>query len=351
MKQDLLDEGKISHTILKQITSLTGIANEALIQPPYPGYDTAALDWEKLYSRLADFYNTTSAPYLAYKSDPITFPTDRPGWYAITVNQNDLATIGAIPIAISVTMLLPPAMSGEEVLKIQQDLHETALVRQIIIAGGHTEITSAVNRLILSCNMIGMVPPEFYVGVDLKAGLQIILSGWIGAEGTGILLDEGHKFWKQYLTDTEIGNGQKIGKELDISRRTLAVNRRYHKSIQKIHDVTEGGLFSAIYETLEPHQLGAKLEVDLPIAEVTKKIGKILAIDPRQLIGSGAVLFFCNPSGSQQILNQLKQYDLPAMIIGTVTNTQEYTIGSESFTHTTDALIEGLVNLNNLSSK
>ena len=35
--------------------------------------------------------------YLVAKSDPITFTAERLGWYAVNVNANDVATLGAQP--------------------------------------------------------------------------------------------------------------------------------------------------------------------------------------------------------------------------------------------------------------
>jgi len=41
------------------------------------------------------------------KSDPITFATDQIGWYLVQVNTNDLATTGAVPRWLTITLLLP----------------------------------------------------------------------------------------------------------------------------------------------------------------------------------------------------------------------------------------------------
>ena len=49
--------------------------------------------------------------YLVAKSDPITFTQDRIGWYAVNVNANDIATLGARPRWFLATLLLPEGLT------------------------------------------------------------------------------------------------------------------------------------------------------------------------------------------------------------------------------------------------
>ena len=58
---------------------------------PGIGEDAAALD---MGDRL-----------LVVKSDPVTFATDRIGWYAVHVNANDVAATGATPRWFLATIL------------------------------------------------------------------------------------------------------------------------------------------------------------------------------------------------------------------------------------------------------
>src|SRR5581483_4531825 len=51
------------------------------------------------------------ARVLVAAADPITFPTPRPGWYAVHVNANDVATRGGEPRWFLATVLLPPGCS------------------------------------------------------------------------------------------------------------------------------------------------------------------------------------------------------------------------------------------------
>lgn len=343
-----LPEGKIDHEILKELVKLKGIESSSVIQYPSVGVDVAAIDLAEIVKRTNKLYNTSSIPYLIYKSDPITFPTPEPGKYLIAVNRNDLATAGAIPFGITITLLFPKESTKDDVINIQNQLHKTAVKENILILGGHTEITSSVNNPVLSASMIGFVPPEYYIPSNPQPGDVIICSGYIGAEGTGILVSEGKDKFQKVLTTEEVDHGEFIGKNIDISTRIIECNKSFHEYIHCVHDATEGGILAAIYESIEPLGLGAEIEYsDIPISQVTKKIAKFLQIDPYRLISSGCVLLYVDVDKKDKILNNLNSKDFPAKEIGRVTSKSEIFINRAIMDPpSSDEIIRGLKKLN-----
>ncbi len=315
-----LTEGKVSHHLLKHLTELRGASHLSVIQYPEPGVDVATIDLGEIFRQTNLLYGTNSFPYLIYKSDPITFPTANPAYYLIIVNKNDLATAGASGFAMTVSILIPPGSEESLLLGIQTELDKEGKKEGISILGGHTEVTSSVNSVVLSGNMIGVVPPEYYIPRAPQLGDKIICSGWVGAEGTGILLSEGLKYFNSRLDPIEIENAKNIGNEIDISNRVIACNRRFHAGINMVHDATEGGILGALYECLENKGLGANIQEEaLPIASVTQSMSTMLGIDPKKLISSGCVLFFCNPKFEKKILKFLYITGYPARTIGFLT--------------------------------
>ena len=75
--------------------------------------------------------------YLVAKTDPITFTEERIGWYAVHINANDIATLGARPRWFLATLLLPEGRATRELARrIFRDILRTcrslgiALVRR-----------------------------------------------------------------------------------------------------------------------------------------------------------------------------------------------------------------------------
>lgn len=345
-----LKEGKIPHSLLKQITDKTGYNHSSIIQRAMPGFDVGTLDLAEVIKETQKFYGTASTPYLTYKSDPITFPTDNPARSLLIVNQNDMATSGSRGYAMTVTILLPPESEEDEMIKLQENLDRAARREKITILGGHSEVTSSVQRLVLSGSFIGFVPPEYYVGKNPQIGDKIILSGWIGAEGTGIIMKEGKEKLEKYLTKQQIIDGVNLGHDISISKRVLDCNRAFHDGISLIHDVTEGGFKAAIFESLEPLGMGARISKEvLPVAPVTRKVCGLLAVDPLRLIGSGAVMIYAKPYNVDDMVQRLEKSNKPARVIGEIIDEQEIYLGDEVVSMPeNDSIVDALKNLQNL---
>ena len=88
-----LQPGKLPHDLLKRFLNDLGIPENRVLLGPNVGEDSA-------------FISFGSSTLIA-KSDPITFATDRIGWYAIQVNANDIAASGGTPKWFLGTLLLP----------------------------------------------------------------------------------------------------------------------------------------------------------------------------------------------------------------------------------------------------
>ncbi|PWI47512.1 hypothetical protein CEE45_11320 [Candidatus Heimdallarchaeota archaeon B3_Heim] len=345
-----LPEGKIPWDLLSNLVKLRGYQNNrGIVQEPAPGIDIATLDLQEIFKQIREYYNTSTTPYLIYKADPITFPTPNPAKYLVTVNMNDLATCGAIPYGITITILLPPRTSSDLIMDFQKKLSEICENNGITILGGHSEVTASVESPIYSASMIGFVPHEYYIPRNPKPGDAIICSGWIGAEGTGILLTSGKDYFSNNLSEETIQEGIRVGMEISISKKVLALNRQYHNALNLVHDATEGGIYGALYECLAPFDLGCKINSsDIPVTKVTEKITQYLDINPFKLISSGAVLLICQRKYASKIVEYLNKNSFgPTQIIGEVTHRGSPLSFDNQKMHPPEAddLIKGLANL------
>jgi hydrogenase expression/formation protein HypE len=178
-------------------------------------------------------------------------------------------------------------------------------------------------------------------------GDKIICSGWLGAEGTGIILEEDKKSLESILSKRDILEGIEIGTDISIINRVFQLNKKFHNDISMVHDITEGGFKAAIYESLTPLGLGAEIRGEmLPISPITDKICESLDVDPISLIGSGAVLIFTNPKNTDNIIRILKKSNKPAKIIGEVTEDSNIYIDDESMDMPPrDSIVKALRNL------
>lgn len=251
-------------------------------------------------------------------TDPITGAEENAGKLAIKINVNDIYAAGGEPVLATVTILAPPDTALKKLKDIMVATENYAEKNNVEIVGGHTELTDAVNRVIVSVTMIGKTNKHITAN-SAKAGDSIIITKTVGIEGTAILASDYQDRLEEFLTKEEIQQAKKLGKSISI-REEANIAKSY--DINAMHDITEGGVFGAITEMAEASKVGAHIKVDkINIDSVTQKICSTLEIDPYRLISSGSLLI--STAYPQPLLNALNQSGIDSAVIGKFTNSPE----------------------------
>ena len=249
-------------------------------------------------------------------TDPITSASKDAGRLAIRVTLNDLATTGAEPVAVLVTALLTPETTEPEVKALIGQLEEECAKSNVQIVGGHTEVTDVVRQPLLSITGIGKVKQDQYLLTGgSKAGDDIIITKWIGLEGTSIIAKEKEDRLSERLPKDLIQTGQAFDQYLSIMPEAqIAAASGAHA----MHDITEGGVFGALWEVAESAGLG--LEIDLlkiPVRQETIEVCEVFGINPYELISSGSLLV--TTSDGTGLIRALEEAGISAAIIGKMT--------------------------------
>lgn len=294
-------EGKADPSTLKHVFNHVGSQNPGIVVGPTLGVDAAVIDHEEACIAARDYYGTGSQVkcYPVWKTDPVTFLTDNPGKYVLSVNLNDLGCLGAVPYAALVTWILPTSYDGADLVNLQQQLGKEAKKYGVTIAGGHSEFSRAVNTPVVVLSTVGFTPEPFLPHGRLNPGDSIYLQGFVANEGTAILGAEVVKRSNIPADIKELLPEPLFEEHLCIVNEALELNKKAHPSV--MHDPTEGGILGAIHEMLTSRKIGAALDTDALeslIHPLTRKLCDWLKVDPLRLISSGSLLF-CLPKGHE----------------------------------------------------
>ena len=124
-------------------------------------------------------------------TDPITGTAKDIGKLAIQITVNDLASSGAEPVGVLLTILLPENAKESHLKQIMSQMEEACAAANVQIMGGHTEVTAVVNQPVVTVCGVGKVKEGKMVQTSgAKAGMDILVTKWIGIEGTSILAKE-----------------------------------------------------------------------------------------------------------------------------------------------------------------
>lgn len=165
--------------LLARLIADLPVSDPQLLVGPTVGEDAAVIDWAAETDVL-----------LVAKSDPITFATDAIWYYAVNVCVNDLAVTGATPRFYLPTVLLPADQADVTTLveRIFTQIGTACREAGVVVAGGHSEITSAVNQPVLAGTMLGTVDRSAIVPTSgARPGDLILMAGGYRLKGSALL--------------------------------------------------------------------------------------------------------------------------------------------------------------------
>lgn len=257
-----------------------------------------------------------SGDALVLSTDPITGTAKDIGRLAFHITANDIASSGAELIGILLTIIFPPGSTEEELKQIMEDVTQLAHQYNVEILGGHTEVSAAVTQTLVSVTGVGRVTQgEMITTGGLQAGQDLVVTKWIGLEGTAILASEREEQLLAELPADLVETARSFASLLSVVPDSKVA---VETGVSAMHDVTEGGIFGALWEMASASGVG--LEVDLrkiPIRQETIEICEVFDINPYMLISSGAMLI--GTDHGTQLVEALKRAGIHSAVIGRAT--------------------------------
>ena len=267
---------------------------------------------------------------LLAKTDPITFATDRIGWYAVNVNANDVAVAGGTPKWFLATLMMPPGSTEGEVRDIFGQIGEAAYEIGVQLAGGHTEVTPAVTQPVICGFMLGEVPTSRAVSASGGQPADVvILTKGIAIEGTSILANECRdELVKAGVTTPDISTAAEFLTDPGISVLKDAQTAVAAGGVTAMHDPTEGGLATALQELAFASKVDIVIDKSaVNVLPICRAICDALDIDPWGLISSGALLATVQPDHQDSVVAALQGVGIDASVIGRVKPQSDDTTG------------------------
>lgn len=249
-------------------------------------------------------------------TDPITGTVEDIGKLAIQITLNDLASAGAAPIGVLLTILLPEDTTEAGLKEIMAQVEEACQAADVQVMGGHTEVTAAVNQAIITVCGVGKVKDGKVISTaGARAGMDILVTKWIGIEGTSIIAKEQEEKLRERFSVPFIESAKGLDCFLSV---LLEAEIAVRCGVCAMHDVTEGGIFGALWEMAEASGVGLEIDVKkIPIRQETVEVCEFFGINPYQLISSGCMLMAAENGMTLQ--RELEKAGICASIIGKAT--------------------------------
>ena len=250
-------------------------------------------------------------------TDPITASVSEIGRLAIHISCNDIASNGVEPVGIMLAVMLPEGTSAADVELIMDQAAAAAEDCNVEIIGGHTEITTAVNKPVIVSTAIGRAKKwQSASAENIKVGDYILMTKSAGIEGTGIIASDFEAELKTFLTSEEIKEAADLLDSVSVVREGIVAGK---VGTDGMHDVTEGGILGAVWEMCRIANVGAEVWGDsVNVEPVTRKICAHYGIDYLRLISSGSMIIMASPDKRDEILSKLQVSGVKTSVIGRI---------------------------------
>jgi len=261
---------------------------------------------------------------------PLFFPGGDIGRLAVAGTVNDIAVIGAEPVALSCGFVIEEGLLIDDFERILKSMGETCKEAGIYIITGDTKVVEKgeLGGCVINTSGIGKrnealeknieevkrhrpFKARWLLDSNLREGDKIIVSGTLGDHGLAILSSrEGYSFGSQIASD--------------ITPLNKLVMRLLWEAggIVAMKDPTRGGLSNTLNEWSEKSKVGILVyEREIPIREDVRAACEMLGIDPLEVGNEGKVVIGVVPQKAEELLALLKKTKegKDAQIIGEAT--------------------------------
>lgn len=252
---------------------------------------------------------------IAMSTDPITGAVEYIGTLAVHNTANNIASSGADLIGIMLSVLLPESTCESQLRALISDVDRVCEQLHIEVLGGHTEVTKAVNQPVVTVTGIGKGSKNNMIKTSgAMPGQEIVMTKWAGLQGTAILASAKEQ---ELLTRYPAGFIDGAKRMLDYISVIPEAKVARELGVISMHDVTEGGIFGALWEIGRASNVG--LEADLqkiPLKQETVEICEFFDLNPYMLISGGCMLIVTD--NANLLVDCLKEKGIEATVIGRI---------------------------------
>lgn len=277
----------------------------------------------------------TGEDLMVTSSDPITAGGTESGTLAIHVSCNDIAACGVRPAGILIVIIAPPSATEEDIKMTVDQASREAKGLGVDIVGGHTEISDAVNKMIVVSTAFGLVRKGGCVPLGkAQPGDSLIITKTAAIEGSFIAASEHREKLEGKVSEEEIREALSYKELISVVKEGAACGSLRSSTgriredgfalsaVNLMHDVTEGGVFGAAFEMADFSGTGVIIDKRLvPFTKATTSICDALGLDPFRLISSGA-LMIASPE-PEAVTAELARHGVKSTVIGSFVNKTE----------------------------
>lgn len=312
-EEELPELGKIHPEFFnKVIYPRLGADNDSVIVKPQSGVDFGVISLEDKVIVLS------TDPFFIAKELGI----EKAAWFAVHIIASDVAVSGIKPSYLSIDLNLPPEITSEELTALWKTVDEECKKLGISVVTGHTARYAGCNYpMVGGATMLGIDKREKLIIPKANPGDAIIVSKGPAIETTGLMSAYFPKFLEEKYGKDFVKKAQDVFYQMSVVKdASIAASIG---GVTAMHDATECGVFGGLYEIASHSKVGMNIYLDkIILQDEVKKTCECFNINPYISISEGTLLATAKKEKAQEIVDALRKENIPASIVGEVTQEQ-----------------------------
>ncbi len=299
MKAGKLSESVLKRSVIRQLHT----KSEHLVIGPGIGMDYSALEIKE-------------GEIVVLSTQPVTLAAQEVGRLGIVKALNNVAASGAKPVGVMVSLLVPTSMTENALRDLIKEIDMVSANYRIPVVGGHSEVTRLVERPLVTVTGVGLARKEGLISPSkVCPGMDIVVTKWIGMEGTAILATEKAAQLQERYSVMFLEKAQNFMESVSVLEEAAVAVK---SGVSAMHDVSEGGIFGALWELAAASGVGLEIELrKIPIRQETVEICEFFDLNPYKLLSGGSMLMAAQ-DGNALVL-ALAKSGIEASVIGKAT--------------------------------
>jgi hydrogenase expression/formation protein HypE len=279
-----------------------GLASRELIESVFlPRLNNPALakfeDSAVLHLSTARLAFTTDS----YVVDPIFFPGGDIGKLAVHGTINDLAMQGAVPLCLSLALILEEGFPMTDLERVADSIADACRESGVPVVTGDTKVVprGKADKIFITTSGVGAVPDGLELGSNFaRPGDAVLLSGCMGDHGVTIMAARsGLAIQSSIMSDTA-----------PLHHMVSALLEGAGSAIRCFRDPTRGGVATVLSEIAE--KSGVRIELDeeaLPIRPGVATACELLGLDPLYLANEGKCIVIADSGSADILLSRMRK--------------------------------------------
>ena len=249
----------------------------------------------------------------SYVVSPIFFPGGDIGKLAVCGTVNDLAMSGAVPLYLSISLVIEEGLPLADLQKVMTSAGKAAEEAGVKVVTGDTKVVDrgSADKLFVNTAGIGVIPQGVGIsGSKAQPGDKVILNGSIGEHGIAVMSQrEGLQF--SVPIESDCASLHKLVADI------LEISNNIHC----LRDPTRGGLASTLNEFARQSGVGVRIDENkIPVREAVRAACELLGFDPLYVANEGKLVAVVPAADAERVLAKMRrnQYGTQSTIIGEI---------------------------------